>query len=90
MVATTDLSKQENRNSGFEIKQETVAVTVFSKAGRGFLKKKMINAWKELEAYKCFYKNNKWMFSLMNGLNKRGSIHLMDIILYFNSEPVLL
>ena len=44
MVATTDLSKQEDRNSGFEIKQETVAVTVFSKAGRGFLKKKMINA----------------------------------------------
>ena len=40
MVATTDLSKQEDRNSGFEIKQETVTVTVFSKAGRGVLKTK--------------------------------------------------
>ena len=31
----TDLLEQEDRNSGFESKQETVAVTVFSKAGRG-------------------------------------------------------
>ena len=31
----TDLLEQEVRNSGFESKQETVAVTVFSKAGRG-------------------------------------------------------
>ena len=34
MVAITDLSEQEDRNSGFESKQETVAVTVFSEAGR--------------------------------------------------------
>ena len=31
LVAITDLSEQEDRNSGFESKQETVAVTVFSK-----------------------------------------------------------
>ena len=34
MVAITDLSEQEDRNSGFESEQETVAVTVFSKAGK--------------------------------------------------------
>ena len=28
------MSEQEDRNLGFESKQETVAVTVFSKAGR--------------------------------------------------------
>lgn len=37
MVVTTDLSKQEG-NSGFELKQETAGVIVFSKAGKGFLK----------------------------------------------------
>ena len=31
----TDLLEQEDRNSGFESKQKTVAVTVFSEARRG-------------------------------------------------------
>ena len=31
LVAITNLSEQEDRNSGFELKQETVAVTVFPK-----------------------------------------------------------
>ena len=35
LVTTTDFSEQENGNSGFESKQETVAVTVFTKAERG-------------------------------------------------------
>ena len=35
LVAITDLSEQEDRNSGFELKQETVAVTAFSKTERG-------------------------------------------------------
>ena len=33
--AITDLSGQEDRNSGFESKQEIVAVTVFCEAERG-------------------------------------------------------
>ena len=37
LVAITDLSEQEYRNSGFESKQKTVAVYVFSKAERGKL-----------------------------------------------------
>ena len=35
LVTITDLSEQEDRNSGFELNQEIVAVTVFSKAERG-------------------------------------------------------
>ena len=35
LVAITDLSEPEDRNSGFRLKQETVAVNDFSKAERG-------------------------------------------------------
>ena len=34
LTAITDLSNREDKNSGFESKQETVTVTVFSKGGR--------------------------------------------------------
>ena len=34
LVAITDISEKEDRNSEFELKQETVAVTIFSKAQR--------------------------------------------------------
>ena len=46
--AIADLSEQENRNSGFESKQKTVAVTVFSEAERGNQK---------------FYLNQSWTFA---------------------------
>ena len=35
LVVITNLSEQTERNSGFELKQQTVAVTVFSEAERG-------------------------------------------------------
>ena len=62
MVATTDLSKQEDRNSGFEIKQETVTVTVFSKAGRGFLKKKRLMHEKNWRLTSVFTKTTNECF----------------------------
>ena len=35
LVAIKNLSEQKNRNPGFELKQQIVAVTAFSKAERG-------------------------------------------------------